>query len=238
MSAKLIKCKSCNGEIARDARVCPHCGSKVRKHKTLGIVLTVLGVFILIGAIGGSGNKEVKNSSTPGSAAVETGQTEADRKERAAMDLLDSAKADFDEGRYSSAFSKCDKVRSDYSDTDVAMSVDSFLSDLYDTAINVTAFDLHSAYDANQVSADNAYKDKAIVITGTVSDIGKNIFSQTYITLKDGSDYGLTSIQCFFDGEQESSIGETSKGNSVKLIGKCVGENLMNVQINNCYLIG
>lgn len=237
VGSKFVKCRSCGVDIPKSAKTCPHCGAKNKRHKALGIFLVIIGVAILIGAFGGNSNSEPNKDSTPAMNA--SGESQGvDEREQAAQKLLDAAADDFSSGMYSSAFSKCDKVKSDYSDTAVAASVDAFLSGLYDTAVNITAVDLHSAYDANEVNADNTYKGKAIVVTGTVSDIGKNVLNQTYITLKDGSDYGLTSVQCFFESEQEDTVGSISKGNSVKLIGKCTGENLMNVQLSNCYLIG
>lgn len=237
MKLKLVKCKVCGADIAKNAKACPNCGAKIKRHTVLGIFLVIVGVVILVGAIGGNSNSKSNEDSRPAANVSEESQY-INENEQAAQKLLDSAKENFEGGMYSSAFSKCDKVKSDYPDTAAAASVDAFLAGLYDTAINITAVDLHSAYDANEVSADNTYKDKAIVVTGTVSDIGKNVLNQTYITLKDGSDYGLTSVQCFFNSEQEDDVGNISKGSSVKLIGKCVGENLMNVQINSCYLIG
>lgn len=48
---KLVKCKSCGAEIAKSAKVCPQCGAK-RKSSALKVVLVVLGVLIVMGAIG------------------------------------------------------------------------------------------------------------------------------------------------------------------------------------------
>ncbi len=170
-----------------------------------------------------------------GAASSSSRQSGTSSPEQTVQSLLDAAADDFSGGRYLTAIAKCDSVKAEH--PDAAASVDAFLSELCGTAINITAVDLYNAYDANEVSADSAYKDKVVVVTGTVSDIGKNVINQTYIALQDGSAYGLTGVQCFFGAEQESAVGSVSKGDSVKLIGKCVGENLVNVQLNNCYLL-
>lgn len=170
-----------------------------------------------------------------GASSDRSQQRSASSPEQTVQSLLDAAADDFAGGRYLTAIAKCDSAKAEH--PDAAASIDTCLSELYGTAINITAVDLYNAYDANEVSADSAYKDKVVVVTGTVSDIGKNVINQTYIALQDGSAYGLTGVQCFFGAEQESAVGSVSKGDSVKLIGKCVGENLVNVQLNNCYLL-
>lgn len=49
---KLIKCKACGHEIAKSAKICPHCGAKHKKPVgCLMIVLTVL-IFVIISSIG------------------------------------------------------------------------------------------------------------------------------------------------------------------------------------------
>lgn len=50
---KMTRCKTCGAEIAKDAKFCTKCGAKQKKHKALGIVLVVFGVFLFIAGIGG-----------------------------------------------------------------------------------------------------------------------------------------------------------------------------------------
>lgn len=46
---KLVKCKACGHEIAKSAKVCPHCGAKQKKpHWVLGTILIVLGLLVFI----------------------------------------------------------------------------------------------------------------------------------------------------------------------------------------------
>jgi len=56
--SKMVKCKTCGEEIAKDAKICPKCGAKQKSHKILGIVLAVLGILIILAVIGSSGDDE------------------------------------------------------------------------------------------------------------------------------------------------------------------------------------
>lgn len=49
---KLVKCKSCGEEIAKNAKVCPHCGAKQKKPVVLGVVLVIIGIILLVAAFG------------------------------------------------------------------------------------------------------------------------------------------------------------------------------------------
>ena len=68
---KMISCKTCGAEIAKSAKVCPNCGAKNKKHKALGIVLTVFGVLILIGALSGGNSGPEKVGDDPNSTGVQ-----------------------------------------------------------------------------------------------------------------------------------------------------------------------
>lgn len=53
-------------------------------------------------------------------------------------------------------------------------------------AITVTAEQYNKDYQANEVTADNKYKDKTIEITGKVKSIDKDFADKVYITLSPG----------------------------------------------------
>ena len=55
MSNKMVSCKVCGEQIAKSAKVCPHCGAKRKRHTALGITLTILGVLLIAGAVGSKG---------------------------------------------------------------------------------------------------------------------------------------------------------------------------------------
>lgn len=67
MKNKMIKCKTCGGEIAKSAKVCPKCGAKQKKSPILGIVVTIIAIIIIAGALGGdsdSGPKKIGSASS------------------------------------------------------------------------------------------------------------------------------------------------------------------------------
>lgn len=61
--SKLTKCKVCGAEISSNAKVCPQCGAKRKKHTALIIILVILGVLLFISAIAsGSDEKPTKET--------------------------------------------------------------------------------------------------------------------------------------------------------------------------------
>ena len=60
MSKKMVQCKTCGAEIAKSAKTCPSCGAKNKK-KPFGIILVLIGLLIIVGALG---NGE-ESSTTP-----------------------------------------------------------------------------------------------------------------------------------------------------------------------------
>ena len=57
MKSKLTVCKSCGKEIAKSARACPACGAKVKRLKVWHIALIVVGLIIVLAALGGGEDK-------------------------------------------------------------------------------------------------------------------------------------------------------------------------------------
>ncbi len=47
--AKLIKCKACGNQIAKDAKTCPQCGAKNKKRGGCGVIVLVLLVLFAVG---------------------------------------------------------------------------------------------------------------------------------------------------------------------------------------------
>jgi hypothetical protein len=98
-------------------------------------------------------------------------------------------------------------------------------------AATVTASKLFEDYDANEVSAEEKYKDKVLVVSVTIEDIGKDIADTMYITLK--ADDVIGSVQCMFSEEHKSQLADAAKGQQVTVKGKCSGR-LGNVLLNGC----
>lgn len=61
-SEKLVNCKVCGEEVAKNAKICPHCGAKLKK--THPILIGVVTFFVLIGIIASFGDDEPKKVET------------------------------------------------------------------------------------------------------------------------------------------------------------------------------
>lgn len=60
----LKNCRVCGAEVAKEAKVCPHCGAKLKKGHP--ILVAVLVIFVIIGAISTSGGSdEPQRADTP-----------------------------------------------------------------------------------------------------------------------------------------------------------------------------
>lgn len=99
--------------------------------------------------------------------------------------------------------------------------------------IEISAQDLANAYESNEVKADQDYKNKQLKITGIVKDIGKDILNDMYVSLEDGKEYSILSVQCFFEKSSSDKLASLKKGDSITIVGKCTGK-LMNVLVKNC----
>jgi hypothetical protein len=100
--------------------------------------------------------------------------------------------------------------------------------------IEISAEDLISAYDKNEVSADNRYKGKKLQITGIIKSIGKDLFDNPYVVVDSGADFNIISIQCYFSStDEKNKIAELSKGNAIIITGTCKGL-FLNISMRNC----
>ena len=96
---------------------------------------------------------------------------------------------------------------------------------------SVNASALYKEYDANQVSADEKYKGKTLLVVGTVDSIGKDIMDTPYIALKTGGD--LSEVQCMFADDHKSELAKVHKGQIVTVRGVCDGK-LVSVILRGC----
>lgn len=98
----------------------------------------------------------------------------------------------------------------------------------------VTAKALIDAYDANEIAADQKYKDKVIQVSGQVEDISEDIMGDPYITLCIG-EYGFDCVQCYFADSEKGKLARLSKGQNVKVKGLCTGKPF-HVSLKGCEL--
>lgn len=61
--AKMVKCKTCGADIAKNAKVCPNCGAKNKKPPVALIVIVAIFAIGIIGAAAGGGSETSTGSS-------------------------------------------------------------------------------------------------------------------------------------------------------------------------------
>jgi hypothetical protein len=104
---------------------------------------------------------------------------------------------------------------------------------LTEPSIVVTAPMLVSEYEANEIAADRKYKGRILQVSGTVDSIAKDILDTMYVTLDSGQEFGITSVQCFFDESAASSLSQLSKGLTITVVCHCDGK-FGNVLLKSC----
>ena len=99
--------------------------------------------------------------------------------------------------------------------------------------ISITSLALASAYDDNEVAADQQYEGKELLVTGKVESIA-TVFGSTSVTLK-GKEVSFVSVQCFVDDSQKGAVARLKKGTLATVQGTCDGKSL-NVELKNCVI--
>lgn len=89
-------------------------------------------------------------------------------------------------------------------------------------------------YKANEVAADNKYKDKYVKITGKVLDINKDILNSVYVNVNDGTEITWDYARCYFSDTAEiEKVAELSVGDTITIYGK-VGDYDLSLSIRRC----
>lgn len=100
--------------------------------------------------------------------------------------------------------------------------------------ISMSANDLYEAYNANAIGADLKYKDKTVLIYGTLRRAGKDILDQPYLVI--GGTGILDGVQCMFSKKQETALARLVKNEFVRIEGKVKGKVIGNVLMRECVL--
>jgi hypothetical protein len=95
----------------------------------------------------------------------------------------------------------------------------------------LSADDLYSQYNANEVAADAKYKGKVVDVYGVIRDIGKDILGSPYVVL--GGQGFLDGVQCTFPRADDSPVAHVTKGQFVSIRGRVSGK-MGNVLVNEC----
>jgi 3-oxoacyl-ACP reductase-like protein len=101
--------------------------------------------------------------------------------------------------------------------------------------IAIKASALWAAYEANEVKADDTFKDKKLEVSGKIETIGKDILGDPYITLGTGQEFSIGGVQAVFDRDASKQLAALNKGQAVKVRCVCDGR-LGNVLLKDCTL--
>lgn len=103
-------------------------------------------------------------------------------------------------------------------------------------AVEVKAVDIITAYEENEVAADDQYKDQLLKITGVVKSVGTDVADRAYVMLADErNEYALLGVQCYFDEENKDSLADLKEGDTVTISGTCEGK-VVSVSVKHCQL--
>lgn len=100
--------------------------------------------------------------------------------------------------------------------------------------IKITASQLYSEYEENEIAADTAYKKQTLEISGTLGTIAKDVLNSPYVTLKTGNIIG--SIQCYLKETEVSKAASLKPDTSVTVRGEGSGK-LGNVLVRECEIV-
>ena len=90
-------------------------------------------------------------------------------------------------------------------------------------ALVVTAKDLWSAYDANEVAADEQYKGKRLIVTGKLQSIDKGILDDVVLKLRTKNQF--LSVHATLRDSEKAAAAALKKGVTVKV--RCIGDGLI-----------
>ncbi|HLK92002.1 MAG TPA: hypothetical protein VKZ18_19075 [Polyangia bacterium] len=98
----------------------------------------------------------------------------------------------------------------------------------------VTATELWAAYSLDALSADRSYRDRSLVVTGTVRSVDRNYEGDMVVRLGTGD--AFDTVNATLAARNDSALASVAKGSTVSLI--CVGHGaLMGApQLAGCFV--
>lgn len=97
--------------------------------------------------------------------------------------------------------------------------------------VRVTAQALYSEYESNEIAADAKYAGQPILVSGTVTEVGKDMFGNMYVSLKTNHIFGT--VVCYFDDANVASLSKVKQGQYMNILGRCDGI-AGNVNVQDC----
>jgi hypothetical protein len=102
--------------------------------------------------------------------------------------------------------------------------------------VEVTAMALWRAYDSNEVAADNAYKDRDLLVTGTLSSIDKDFLDNVILDLKSPNEF--MNVKAKLEDSEKSKAAGLSKGAKVVVLCTGAGRMVGSPYLKDCTIKG
>lgn len=99
-------------------------------------------------------------------------------------------------------------------------------------AVPVSAGELFSEYQANEISADDRYKGKVLLVSGTLAGIDKDFLDRPVLRLKTANEF--MPVDAKLDESEKGKAGRLSKGTAVKLRCEGAGSVIGRPQLDDC----
>jgi len=95
----------------------------------------------------------------------------------------------------------------------------------------LSARSLYAEYKQNEVAADAKYKDKVVIVSGRITNIGKDFADTAYVILAGDEYFG---VQCMFAKGEEGVVAQLSKGETVTIKGVVSRLVIGSLLLNSC----
>lgn len=97
---------------------------------------------------------------------------------------------------------------------------------------NIESAVLYEMFSQNPIKAESLLKNRAVIVTGSVNTIGKDIQGTPYVAIGRGI---VGSVLCTFAKNHAAVVGEMTKGQTVTIKGLVKGQNVVGqVEIKEC----
>lgn len=102
----------------------------------------------------------------------------------------------------------------------------------------VTAQAILAEYKANEVGADQKYKDKLIQVTGTVAAVKKDLFGKYFVGIGSPTEGDFYDVMCYLHESANEKAASLKIGSEAKLMGMCAGRSGgLVLTLKNCDIV-
>jgi hypothetical protein len=235
----LKPCRECKKEVSTEAKTCPHCGvsnpvklTPVKGSRVNLVIIAVASVVCLgLCSIGIAGRK---NKATSDANAATQPIQEAVAEQPSEVPAAKPVLVPTESERNALRWLLTDDLTGFANGDD---SVTERIASLRGELIAVTADELQRAYEANEVSADQAYRGKSILVRGSVDSINRGIGDNHYVSFRGGSNMFIKPNAKMADGHV-SYLSKLSKGQKIALACKGGGMLVGSAWLNGCVPLG